>query len=201
MAHRAIEGYDKLPVLYTEYTASSLTVGGASAVGQQIFIGGEFYRIQGDEVKAIPYDGTLYQAGSSVTAIGTGYSSEICYTGGGGSFTKQGSSSTLTYYLSSSSGTYGKYRQHKMVYYAASSNTAIARGASVKAIKYDGTLYTAGSPVTPIGTSHSSETYYRQSSTVVRACGDIVTYKASSAKEATLNKATLTTATATVLKI
>lgn len=190
-----------MPVLYTEYTASSLTAGGASAVGKQIFVGGEFYRIQGDEVKAVVYDGTLYQAGNRVTAIGTGYDSETYYTGGGGSFTKQASyTNTLTYYLTSSSGTYGKYSKHQMVYYPASSSTAVARGASVQAIKYDGTLYTAGSPVTVIGSSHASETCYKQSSTVVRACGDIVTYKASSAKEATFNKAALTTATATVLK-
>lgn len=201
MAHRAIEGYDTLPLLYTEYTPSKLLANGASAVGKQIFVGGEFHRIQGEEVKAVVYDGTLYQAGGRVTAVGSDYSSGTYYTGGGGSFDIQGKRNTLTYYAQSSSGTYGKYSQKQMVYWAASSSSAVARGASVRAIKYDGTLYTAGSPVTTIGTAHDSETLYRQNSTVVRACGDIVSYTASTAKEATLNKAALSTATATVLKL
>lgn len=201
MAYRAIEGYDALPLLYTEYTPSKLLANGVSAVGKQIFVGGEFHRIQGEEVKAVVYDGTLYQAGDRVTAIGSDYSSETYYTGGGGSFPKQGARNTLNYYAQSSSGTYGKYSQKQMVYWASSPGSAIARGASVRAIKYDGTLYTAGSPVTTIGTAHDSETLYRQNSTVVRACSDIVNYTASTAKEATLNKAALSTATATVLKL
>lgn len=190
-----------MPTLYADYKASSLTANGASVSDKQIFVGGDFYSIQGEEIKAVIYNGTLYQAGSRVTAIGTGYDSGTYYTGGGGSFTKQGSSNTLTYYGASSSGSYGKYVQKKMVYYAASSSTAVARGASVKAIKYDGTLYTAGSPVTVIGTAHDSETCCKKSSTIVRACDDIVTYTPSSAKEVVLNKASLSTATATILKV
>lgn len=198
----AIDGYDSLPTLYTDYQSSKLLTSGVDAAKKQIYVGGDFYTIQGDAVKGIEYDGTLYEAGNAVQILGKAHSTGTLYEGGG-SVTKQGEKKTLYYYLTNTNGTYGKYKQHAMFYWASSSNTATTRGKAVDAIELDGggTLYEAGSSVNVIGAAHTSTDLYAKSTTIVRACGDAVNYVASSAKEVTLKNAALSTSTATVLKV
>ena len=192
MAHRAIEGYDKLPTLYTNYVASSIRdMNGTGYTPSQVWMDYTASSlIDANGVNSAGAD--VFKGGEWRDVIGTEHTSATRYMGNGSSGTLQTKEYQMVYYYSSSNGTYGKYARNTLHYRKNGSISVTGKGESVEAIDYNGTLYEKGSAS-------------------VRACGPKVTYKASSASPrlytasgatvVTLKKAELSTATATVLKI
>ena len=191
MAYRAIEGYDKLPTLYTNYVASSITdMNGTGYTPSQVWMDYTASSlIDSDGNNAA--NSNVYLAGTSEKKIGVAHWPDTFYRGNTGGVTKQGASDTKTYLEAASSGTYQRTATRKMVYYTASSTTVYPRGESVSAVEYDDVLYQEGSSVTTVG----KQVVYAPSSANPRF------YNTSKATRVSLKKATLTTATATILKI
>ena len=134
MAHRAIEGYDKLPTLYTNYVASSITdMNGTGYTPSQVWMDYTASSlIDSDGNNAA--NSNIYLAGTSEKKIGVAHWPDTFYRGNTGGVTKQGASDTKTYLEAASSGTYQRTATRKMVYYTASSTTVYPRGESVSAV-------------------------------------------------------------------
>lgn len=193
MAHRAIEGYDTLPVLYTHYTPSSITdMNGTGYTPSQVWMNySASSLIDANGVNSAGAD--IFKGGEWRDTLGAEHTSTTRYKGNGSSGTFQTKEYQMVYYYASSNGSYtGKYAKNTLSYRKNGSTSVTGRGSSIEAIDYDGTLYEKGAAS-------------------VRTCGPKVTYKASSASPrlytasgatvVTLKKAELSTATATVLKI
>ena len=156
----AIEGYDKLPTLYTSYVASSITdmqgnaytpsqiwmeykpsslidANGADSANDDVFEGGEWKSVVGESTDAIEYNGTLYETGEIVAMIGTGHSSKTLYRGNGGSIvsvgstvTPQGNRADLPVYIASTNGGYRKSTTTEFTRYYGGNGTAYNAGTS-----------------------------------------------------------------------
>ena len=238
MGLTAIEGYDKLPTLYTSYVASSITdmqgnaytpsqvwtdysssklvdPNGTNVAGQNIYLRGNSFYTRGSEVQAAVTnsgDSYLYTAGGKVTAIGSSVSAI---------------ETTRSKLYAAGSQVRVLGTSHSPTQYTLSGGTKIY---AVKVSSRYTTLYEAGNYVTPIGDGYTPSTFYKKVSSYtvvgescpvgkyytsngasVYAIGSKVTYTASSANprfynassaaQVTLNKATLTTSTANVLKV
>ena len=116
----------------------------------------------------LPVGETVYKAGTPVKKIGTGHSSHIRYKGNGSSGNLRGSSVSARWgYYTYSGALYDadgeRVNRGTTFFYGGSSGTLYKgngdyvtdRGDPVNAIDYYGTLYEAGSSVTPIGMSVS----------------------------------------------
>ena len=141
----------------------------------------------------LPVDGTLYKAGTAVQKIGYGHSSGTLYYGNGSSGYLRGSSvsgtkqgrlaATVGYYYSA--GEYVKltggpvyYAGDSFTYYQGNGGYVTGRGSAVDAIEWNGTLYEAGSSVTPISTPYTG-LYQRnaEDDTTFTAIGDACSLK------------------------
>lgn len=180
-----------MPTLYTNYVASSITdMNGTGYTPSQVWMDYTASSLMDSDGNNAA-NSNVYLAGTSEKKIGVAHWPDTFYRGNTSGVTKQGASDTKTYLEASSSGTYQRTATRKMVYYTASSTTVYPRGESISAVEYDDVLYQEGSSVTTVG----KQVVYAPSSANPRF------YNASKATRVSLKKATLTTATATVLKI
>ena len=133
----------------------------------------------------------VYLPGEPVYKIGVEHWPDTFYRGNRDPVTVQGDWEDITYLQTSSSGTYQRTKTSKMRIWKGSTTTVVPRGESIAAVEYDDVLYQAGSSVTTVG----KKATYAPSSANPRF------YNASKATRVSLKKASLSTATATILKI
>lgn len=191
MAHRAIEGYDKLPTLYTNYVASSITdMNGTGYTPSQVWMDYSASSLTDSDGNNVAGN-DVYLPGESVSKIGVEHWPDTFYRGNQEAVTVQGDYEDMTYLAASSSGTYQRASTHKRRIWKGSSTVVYPRGESIAAVEYDDVLYQAGSSVTTVG----KKAAYMPSSANPRF------YNASKAIRVSLKKASLSTATATILKI
>lgn len=122
---------------------------------------------RGTSVSAIDYDGTLYEAGTQVTKIGTGHTKTTLYKGDGTSGYLRGTAVDAIEYNGTlyEAGTevYARGDGVKLTtgLYKGNGTIGYLRGDSVQAIEYNGTLYEEGDTVRLAGSLAPHDVYYR----------------------------------------